>query len=174
MTRHLSGMTQLWMHHHLCDSLFNSAYCASNMFSTKIRAQGVLRSWPLITNSDWTWCTLNGYCLWYGLYCNFTQFSKLISHVKHTSGCTRTESWRNFLKKTRLRWNDVWFDARPARLTLTLLVKYDTTKMKLKARPAMCLLHCMLTCRHTAAGTWLLAWNQSGFKTCCLFQSKDI
>lgn len=38
--------------------------------------------------------------------------------------------------------------------TLTLFVKYVTTKTKLKARPMICLLHCMLTCRHTAAGTW--------------------
>lgn len=38
--------------------------------------------------------------------------------------------------------------------TLTLLVKYDTTKTELKARPVMCLLHCMLTWRLSAAGTW--------------------
>lgn len=39
--------------------------------------------------------------------------------------------------------------------TLTLLVKYVTTKTKLKARPETCLLHCMLQRRHTAAWTSL-------------------
>lgn len=33
-------------------------------------------------------------------------------------------------------------------------MKYDTTKTRLKARPVTCLLHCMMVCRHAAAGTW--------------------
>ena len=33
----------------------------------------------------------------------------------------------------------------------------------------MCLLHCMLTCRHTAAGTWFLERNNTTFPACSPF-----
>lgn len=54
------------------------------------------------------------------------------------------------------------------------MVKYDTTKTKLNARPVMYLLHCMLTCRHTAAGTCFLPYKRCICYISSLFQTTDI
>lgn len=52
--------------------------------------------------------------------------------------------------------------------TLTLFVKYDRTKTRLKANPGMCLLHCM--------STWFLLKNKDVFNLYwnCLTFSKSL
>lgn len=157
LQRHLSGITQLRVYYHGWDSLFNSAYCTFfflqlihflQLFSTKIRVEHLFLVVSLMCS------------------CMISYSKRILNHM--ITSCFL------LMRRVTLQFSAVFtvisymlYTGQPHPLSLTLLVKYDTTKTILKARPVMCLLHCMLTCRHSAAGTWLLTLHNTKVKTWC-------